>query len=405
MQHIRTEQSESTSEKARLETSASDTKQTAAVAESKWATLQDQVPEKYKTPGVFQAEIIKVSQRIANIESRLNKAEGDLKVSQSVLDRATSKEATLSDQLKDQKTKAEELRSSWMSSLGESEFTGEKAFMVAKLDDQQQRVLKTSIDQYRSAMDSFNAVIKELETELTDKAKPDLTVIENALSDVNKVFQAIEEKWRILEARSKLLSSLKEKLDEAHKKSESLAKQYAVLGTLSEVASGGTGQKVSLQRFVLSVLLDDVLIQASQRLQLMSKGRYQLIRKEDRAKGNKASGRELEVEDGNTGKSRSVGTLSGGESFMAALSLALGLSDVVQSYAGGIKLDMLFIDEGFGSLDVESLDAVIQVVIDLQSSGRTIGIISHVTELKEQMALRIDVQSGSTGSHISSVAA
>jgi exonuclease SbcC len=171
------------------------------------------------------------------------------------------------------------------------------------------------------------------------------------------------------------------------------------------VASGGTGQKVSLQRFVLSVLLDDVLIQASQRLQLMSKGRYQLIRKEDRAKGNKASGLELEVEDGNTGKSRSVATLSGGESFMAALSLALGLSDVVQSYAGGIKLDMFFIDEGFGSLDVESLDAVIQVVIDLQSSGQTIGIISHVTELKEQMALRIDVQSGSTGSHISSVAA
>jgi len=154
-----------------------------------------------------------------------------------------------------------------------------------------------------------------------------------------------------------------------------------------------------------TVLLDDVLIQASLRLKLMSNGRYQLVRKEDRSKGNKASGLELEVEDGDTGKPRSVATLSGGESFMAALALALGLSDVVQSYAGGIKLDTLFIDEGFGSLDMESLDAAIRVLIDLQATGRTIGIISHVTELKEQMALRIDVRRGATGSSIQTVAA
>ena len=90
---------------------------------------------------------------------------------------------------------------------------------------------------------------------------------------------------------------------------------------------------------------------------------------------------------------------------MAALSLALGLSDVVQSYAGGIKLDTLFIDEGFGSLDTESLDLAIRTLIDLQASGRTIGIISHVSELKEQMALRLDVMSDRGGSHIATVAA
>ena len=178
-----------------------------------------------------------------------------------------------------------------------------------------------------------------------------------------------------------------------------------MFGTLSDVANGATGNKISLQRFVLSVLLDDVLIQASHRLNIMSKGRYQLVRKEDRAKGNKASGLELEVEDGDTGKPRSVATLSGGESFMAALSLALGLSDVVQSYAGGIKLDTLFIDEGFGSLDIESLDGAIRVLIDLQASGRMIGIISHVTELKEQMANRIDVLGSRLGSSIKIVSA
>jgi exonuclease SbcC len=92
--------------------------------------------------------------------------------------------------------------------------------------------------------------------------------------------------------------------------------------------------------------------------------------------------------------------LSGGESFLAALALALGLSDVVQSYAGGIKLDTLFIDEGFGSLDPESLELVIDTLKNLQTTGRTIGIISHVQELKEQMPLRIDVISSVQGSHI-----
>jgi exonuclease SbcC len=172
---------------------------------------------------------------------------------------------------------------------------------------------------------------------------------------------------------------------------------------LSDVATGINGRRISLQRFVLSVLLDDVLIQASHRLNIMSKGRYRLLRKVERMGGNAASGLDMEVEDGYTGKTRAVATLSGGESFMAALSLALGLSDVVQSYAGGIKLDTLFIDEGFGSLDPESLDLAIRTLMDLQSSGRMIGIISHVSELKEQMALRIDVKSSRDGSSIYTV--
>ena len=112
---------------------------------------------------------------------------------------------------------------------------------------------------------------------------------------------------------------------------------------------------------MLGVLLDDVLIQASQRLRVMSQGRYQLVRKTEGFKGVAGRGLDLSVEDGYTGKTRDVATLSGGESFMAALALALGLSDVVQSYSGGIRLDTLFIDEGFGSLDPESLDLAMQI--------------------------------------------
>jgi len=132
-------------------------------------------------------------------------------------------------------------------------------------------------------------------------------------------------------------------------------------------------------------------------------GRYRMYRKETQSKGSQNWGLDLEVDDVQTGKRRPVSTLSGGESFMAALSLALGLSDIVQETAGGIKLDTLFIDEGFGSLDQESLELAINTLEDLRSTGRMIGIISHVTEIKEQMPLRIDVKSSKTGSTIKTV--
>lgn len=123
--------------------------------------------------------------------------------------------------------------------------------------------------------------------------------------------------------------------------------QYSNLGNLSDIANGKNGRNLTFQRYVLAALLDEVLMQASYRLRSMSQGRYTLLRQEDISDGRKASGLDLDVFDDFTGKVRAASTLSGGEGFMAALSLALGLSDVVQSYAGGVQLGTLFIDEGF----------------------------------------------------------
>ena len=169
------------------------------------------------------------------------------------------------------------------------------------------------------------------------------------------------------------------------------------------MASGKLGlSKISLERFVLMDLLDRVLEVASERLYKMSKGQYRLIRL-DEEKQNKvvSAGLDLAVDDFYTGKQRPVKTLSGGESFLASLSLALALSDIVQRRAGGIQLETLFIDEGFGSLDPESLQLAIDTLKDLHTSGRSIGIISHVTELKEQIPLRIDIKNSRRGSEVS----
>ena len=176
------------------------------------------------------------------------------------------------------------------------------------------------------------------------------------------------------------------------------SKRYELLGNLARVAQGQNPARVTFERYVLAAFLEDILEAANIRLNQMSQNRYQLYRTDEKERKNKQSGLELEVFDQYTGKARHVKTLSGGESFKASLSMALGLSDVVQSYAGGVRLDTMFIDEGFGTLDQESLESAINCLIDLQKTGRLIGIISHVQELKERIDVRLEVSSGYTGS-------
>ena len=134
---------------------------------------------------------------------------------------------------------------------------------------------------------------------------------------------------------------------------------------------------------------------------MMSNNRYTLRRSTERGSRRKSEGLELEVDDSYTGVGRPVATLSGGEGFLASLSLALGLADVVQQESGGIRLDAIFVDEGFGTLDPEALDLAVRALIDLQRGGRMVGIISHVPELKERVEARLEVTRGKDGSHAS----
>lgn len=187
-------------------------------------------------------------------------------------------------------------------------------------------------------------------------------------------------------------------LDKLLKSVAEVEKQHSIIGKLHSVASGSNTAKVTFERYVLGALLDDVLVAASGRLLEMSQKRYELRRAADVKDGRKASGLDLEVLDGYTGQARRVATLSGGEGFMASLSLALGLVDVVQAQAGGIKLDTIFVDEGFGSLDPESLRHAIDTLRMLQQNQRLVGIISHVPELKEQIDVRLEVNKAREGS-------
>jgi exonuclease SbcC len=165
------------------------------------------------------------------------------------------------------------------------------------------------------------------------------------------------------------------------------------------MTSGKNPMRLSFERYVLSFYFENILEYANIEFSLMSQGRYQFIRKTE-VKGNSKQGLELSVMDYETGIEREVQSLSGGESFKAALSLALGLSSMIQSYAGGIELNTLFIDEGFGTLDDESLNQAISVLMGLEVHHKTIGIISHVNELKEKIDNQIIINKGNRGSHL-----
>lgn len=181
---------------------------------------------------------------------------------------------------------------------------------------------------------------------------------------------------------------------------QKLEEEYGTLRKLERAASGSNNRKLVLEQYVLSVYFEDILRAANQRLRSMTGDRYELYRQEERKDRRMKEGMELEVLDQYTGKKRSVRSLSGGESFKAALALALGTSDVIQSYAGGIQVETMFVDEGFGALDSESLAQAIEILTALGDSRRMIGIISHVEELKERIDDQIIVEKTNNGSSI-----
>ena len=184
------------------------------------------------------------------------------------------------------------------------------------------------------------------------------------------------------------------------KERKTLEEKYSLVKGLEQAAIGKNKDRMVFEQFVLSAYFEDIVLAANLRLGKMTGGRYQLSKVDRVADARTTDSLNLEVLDNFTGKKRPVKTLSGGESFKAALALALGLSDVVQSHAGGIQVETLFIDEGFGALDEESLEQAMSTLDGLTEHNRLIGIISHVTELKERIDRQIVVEKGRAGSHI-----
>lgn len=205
--------------------------------------------------------------------------------------------------------------------------------------------------------------------------------------------QAIGRAQSSLRSRRAALGSVREQ----DQRIEELSGEYGRVSRLSRALSGVNPMKTPILQYVLSVTLDEVLVCANRFFQRLCRGRYALQLASGPKGGTAMSGLDLEVLDGASMLPRSIETLSGGEQFLASLSLAFGLSDVVQGHSGAVGLDSIFIDEGFGSLDAETLDSAMKALALLQSGGRMIGVISHVQELQGRIPCRIQVSQSAQG--------
>lgn len=266
--------------------------------------------------------------------------------------------------------------------------------------------VSAKVSEAKSAVDDITGRIRLLENKIKDQDKVD------AESSAVKKKEILEEKAELTQRVDKLniyINNNRRALEGIEQKSSELqnaSHKYSVYKSLSETANGTLSgkDKIKLETYVQMAYFDRIIERANVRLMIMSGAQYELERRRESIHKGMQSGLDLDVHDYYNGTVRSVNTLSGGESFKASLSLALGLSDEIQASAGGIKLDTMFVDEGFGSLDEESLRQAIKALNDLSDGNRLVGIISHVSELKEKIDKQIRItKEVSGGSSISIV--
>ncbi len=284
-----------------------------------------------------------------------------------------------------------------------------EALAALSLLKQQRESMKKALEEALSSFNSLDKSVFALKGEIASLEKVAAAVVEIDLEAEKQHRSALTDTGRLLQkALSEISSRLfvnrncLEQIRKTSAKAREIEKTYLWLNALSETANGGLGgkEKIMFETYVQMEYLDRILRRANLRLRRMTDGQYDLIRHEAKGELKTQTGLELDVIDHYNGTVRPVHSLSGGEAFKASLSLALGLSDEIQASAGGIRLDCMFVDEGFGSLDEESLRLAISVLQELTEGNRLVGIISHVSELKNKIEKQIIVTKElSGGSH------
>ena len=257
-----------------------------------------------------------------------------------------------------------------------------------------------NLEDYESQINKFEDTkkiivnsIEKLEEELKELNQPDLEEEKQKLQDIESQVNDFIEKVAILNTRLENNKKLYKKIHSEYIELLESSKEIREIIAFSDVVSGKTENRKSLETYVQGYYLDLILVAGTKRLLQMTNDRYRFIRRDEKSKGGGLQGLEIEIHDIYLNSTRIISSLSGGELFLASLALALGLAEVIQNESGGISLETIFIDEGFGSLDAETLDIALTTLIDLQSYGRNIGIISHVSELKERIRPKVEVYS------------
>ena len=261
--------------------------------------------------------------------------------------------------------------------------------------------IQTEKEKANADLISQKETLKTLQKQIKNAPKFCIEELKEQIKALKENENNIQEQTDILNSRFSTNNNLKSRITTTIEDIQKTEKELQIFKQLSDTANGKLNGtiKMTFEQYIQSAYFDMIIDEANKRFLKMTNYQYRLERKEEK-KGNAKVGLDLNVFDYHTGKFRSVSTLSGGESFKAALSLALGLSDVVQNYSGGIKIEAMFVDEGFGSLDEESLEQAMNTLYDLTEGNRIVGIISHVAELRNRIDKKILIKRSLNGSSI-----
>lgn len=338
------------------------------------------------------------SRMINELRQSIEEAQRDHQAARSALEAARALLSGSRSERAAQQEAARSAEAAWRDALGDEGFDGETAYRAALVGEQEEEGMAARLSKYENALSAAEAALASL-AELWEGRQPvDGEALRVRTEELRAQAETLLRQEKEADARLAHNSRLLPQLEDGVRETQERLEAFGILDDLYRTASGNVrgARKIPLENYLLQYYFRRVIIAANARLSRMSDGRFSLCQKQEEGLGGKA-GLALDVLDRHTGKVRDVGTLSGGESFLASLAMALGFADVVQARRGGVRLDTLFIDEGFGTLDEETLLRALDVLQELAGGRRLVGVISHVAALKECIPKKIEVCAAPAG--------
>ncbi|MFD1032188.1 SbcC/MukB-like Walker B domain-containing protein [Metaplanococcus flavidus] len=391
----KTEESEQS--RALLLTEMTDRKSAFESAQAVLAEKLESIPEELRVLAVLEQEIRQAITKRDGLERAWALAQEQFQEAKERLASAAmalQHSKTAADEVTVKRQKAElEFREA----LEKSEFETEDAYQRAKMRDSELEELKQQITRFNQDRHTLKQQISELAELLAGRKNEDLSLVETELEQLKTDYEQALSQWNHSKECFAKGEALIVQIKEAVEGAAEAEAQLNRVADLHDMIRGQNSLKISFERYLQIEYLEQIIQAANERLRNLSNGQFYLIRSDRQEARGKQSGLGLDVYDSYTGQTRDVKTLSGGEKFNASLCLALGMADVIQSFQGNVSIDTMFIDEGFGSLDEESLNKSIETLIDLQRSGRMIGVISHVQELKAAIPAILEVRKSKEG--------
>lgn len=355
-----------------------------------------QVPEKFHQLSKLKANLSNQKQQKQEMEQAWKEIQQQYQqITQWHLE-IRSEVKNYQNQITELRKQVEEANNTFEQKVSEAGFTLE-TYQEAKLEKNIYVQHKQQVERYNQEKQQIDSQIKELEATLVKQEKQDLDYLEERLVDLKRIFEQNLNQLNTLKKYDQEIHSIKDRMEVLHNEVAETENNLMVITEIYDVLRGQNQKKVSFERYLQMEYLEQIIEAANYRLKDLSNGQFYLTRSDRQESHGRQSGLALDVYDTYTGQTRDVKTLSGGEKFNASLCLALGMSEVIQSFQGNVMIQTMFIDEGFGSLDEESLTKAIDTLVQLQKSGRLIGVISHVQELKDILPATIEVKKTKEG--------